>query len=342
MSRRSRITQGDGAPRQGSSGTGPTVRAVRAAAGLLLPLASILALPAASSSGREGVPPHPPWGFAGHEMAARAAVAMLPPEMPGFFRAAGEQLVYLNPEPDRWRVREQREMNQAFAYDHYIDLENVPDGVLDAPDRFVYLRLLYEAGLERPERDAGFLPYRIAELYQRTVNGFRRWRAEQDDERRNWIEERIVNDAGVLGHFVTDASQPHHTTIHFNGWDADTPNPEGYTRDNGFHARFERHFVEAHLTYADMAGHLSADALPSVAGAVREAVRRHILESHAEVETLYRLDRDVGFDPEKPAAPAARDFAAERLAAGARMLAVLWWSAWLESAPEPGRGGAGG
>ena len=28
------------------------------------------------------------------------------------------------------------------------------------------------------------------------------------------------------------------------------------------------------------------------------------------------------------------DFAAERLAAGARMLAVLWWSAWQESASE--------
>ena len=80
----------------------------------------------------------------------------------------------------------------------------------------------------------------------------------------------------------------------------------------------------------------------SVAGAAREAVRRHIFESHAEVETLYRLDRDVGFDPEAPADPAARAFAAERLAAGARMLASLWWSAWVESAMPLGRGGAGG
>ena len=288
----------------------------------------------------------PPWGFAGHLMAARAAVATLPAEMPAFFREAGGQLVHLNPEPDRWRVREQREMNRAFQYDHYVDLENLPEGALEAPDRFSYLRRLYRAGLERPERDAGFLPYRIVELYQRTVNGWRRWRAEEDPVRRGWIEERIVNDAGILGHYVTDASQPHHTTIHFNGWDADTPNPEGYTRDNGFHARFERHFVEAHLTDADLAYHmrdyLRAGVPPSVAGSVREAVRRHILEAHAEVETLYRLDRDVGFDPEAPAHPAARDFAARRLAAGARMLAALWWSAWLESASGPGRDGAGG
>ena len=311
-------------------------RTVCAAMGPLLLLAAVAGPPGAGDGG--GAPARVPWGFAGHEMAARAAVAALPPEMPAFFREAGPQLAYLDPEPDRWRVREQREMNEAFAYDHYVDLENVPEGALDAPDRFTYLRLLYEAGLERPEREAGLLPYRIAELYQRTVNGFRRWRAEEDRERRGWIEERIVNDAGILGHYVTDASQPHHTTIHFNGWDADTPNPEGYTRDTGFHARFERYFVEAHVTYAHVAGSMPADSLPLVAGSVREAVLRHILEAHAEVETLYRLDRDVGFDPEKPADPAARDFAAARLAAGARMLAALWWSAWVESAAAPERG----
>lgn len=304
--------------------------------------ACFLALLLTGSSAPRDPESRPPWGYVGHEMAARVAAATLPGEMPAFFRDAGPQLVYLNPEPDRWRVRARREMDQAFQYDHYIDLENVPDGALDAPDRFSYLRLLYEAGLERPERDAGFLPYRIMELYQRTVNGWRMWSAETDPERREWIEERIVNDAGILGHYVTDASQPHHTTIHFNGWDRDTPNPEGYTRDNGFHARFERYFVEAHLTDADLAHHMPAGEPASVSGGVREAVRRHILESHAEVETLYRLDRDVGFDPETPADPAAREFAAERLAAGARMLASLWWSAWVESASPPGLGGAGG
>ena len=301
--------------------------------------ASLRALPPVIP--RLHAPPTPPWGFVGHEMAARAAVAVLSAEMPSFFRGGGAQLVHLNPEPDRWRVREQREMDQAFAYDHYIDLENVPAGVLDAPDRFVFLRMLYEAGIERPERDAGFLPFRIVELYQRIVSGWLRWRAEEDPLRRSWIEQRIVNDAGILGHYVTDASQPHHTTIHFNGWDLGTPNPEGYTRDDGFHARFERYFVEAHVTDDDVARHTRVGPPPSVAGSVREAVIAHIMDAHEEVEMLYRLDRDAGFDPEEPADPASRDFAAARIAAGADMLAALWWSAWLESAPGDGRDGAG-
>ncbi|MDE2654256.1 MAG: hypothetical protein OXI71_10650 [Gemmatimonadota bacterium] len=287
-----------------------------------------------------------PWGQAGHEMAARAAVTRLPAEMPAFFREAGDRLVYLNPEPDRWRVGRLREMDQAFQYDHYIDLENVPEGALEARDRFDFLRQLYAAGLERPERDAGFLPFRITELYQRIVTEWRLWRSEDDPGRRAWIAERIVNDAGILGHYVTDGSQPHHTTIHFNGWDRDTPNPEGYTTDNGFHARFETAFVTTRVSDADVARHLGAAPLRSVAGSARAAVIDHILTAHAEVETLYRIDRDVGFDPWEPADPEALEFAAERLAAGAEMLAVLWWSAWVESAtplaPDRRGGGAGG
>ncbi len=70
----------------------------------------------------------------------------------------------------------------------------------------------------------------------------------------------------------------------------------------------------------------------SVSGSARTAVLDYLRTSHREVETLYRLDRDVGFDPDAPLRPEARDFAADRLAAGASMLAVLWRSAWIESA----------
>ena len=46
-----------------------------------------------------------------------------------------------------------------------------------------------------------------------------------------------------------------------------------------------------------------------------------------------------GFDPEAEMNPETRDFAADRLAAGAQMLAALWWSAWLESASPAGGDG---
>ncbi len=277
------------------------------------------------------------WGFTGHEMAATAAVAVLPRSMPDFFRSAGDQLVYLNPEPDRWRSRDLGEMDQAWSYDHYIDMENVPAAALESPDRFRYLAALYQAGLEKPESEAGFLPFRMLEMYQRLVTEWRMWRRPRDDSHRPFIEARIINDAGILGHYATDASNPHHTTIHFNGWAETAPNPEGYTYDRGFHSRFERLFVEAQVTQADVNARVTGTP-ESFPGEARAAVMRHIQTSFAEVETLYRLDRDIGFDPEGELKPETRDFAAERLASGASMLAALWWSAWLESASPPGGG----
>lgn len=294
--------------------------------------AALLVFAFGSVAGAAPATDGPPWGAAGHEMAALAAVGVVPSAMPAFFRAAGDQLVYLNPEPDRWRDRSLVEMDRAWSYDHYIDLENVPDEALEAADRFAYLAALSEAGLGRPERDGGLLPFRIVELYQRLVAEWRMWRTATDPVRRGWIEERIVNDAGILGHYVTDASQPHHTTIHFNGWSEGAPNPEGYTEDRTFHARFESDFVERHVTLSEVRARVQPPLGP-VAGSVRSAVLTYIRETHALVDELYRLDRDIGFDPDGPGSSETRDFATDRLATGAHMLATLWWWAWLESAP---------
>jgi hypothetical protein len=276
----------------------------------------------------------PRWGFGGHEMAAQAAVRVLPDVMPEFFLEADDQLVWLGPEPDRWKDRDRPAMDQAWTYDHYIDFENVPEEALDAPDRFTFLAALYaepaDQRLERPERDAGFLLYRIVEVYERLVTAWSRWAdAPAGSDERRWLEERIVNDAGILGHYVTDGSQPHHTTIHFNGWDADTPNPEGYTNDRSFHSRFERFFVDSHVSQQDLDRRMSAAPAP-LQDTPREAVLRYLRRTFEEVPTLYRLDRDVGFDPDGRPNEATRDFAAERLTAGAEMLATLWWEAWVE------------
>jgi hypothetical protein len=281
-----------------------------------------------------GLPPIPlRWGEDGHRMAARLAAAELPGDMPDFFRAAGAQLSYLNPEPDRWRSRALGAMDQAFSYDHYIDLENVPAEALDAPHRWEYLRRLYAAGIEVPERDAGFLPYRMLELYQRLVTEWRLWR-DAGPRERPWIEARILGDAGILGHYVTDASQPHHTTIHFNGWSSDAPNPRGYTTERDFHGRFESAFVRAHVHER----HVRAAFPPTPVRRLIDpwqSILGHILESHGEVERLYALEQRARFDPEAPAPDEHLAFTAERLASGAAMLRDLWWSAWLESAESP-------
>jgi hypothetical protein len=302
-----------------------TVRAI-----VLLLTASAMA---AGAAGATAAPPPdaPLWGEKGHYIVAEAALRGLPAEMPAFFRDAGPQLVYLNPEPDRWRDGEAEAMNEAFRYDHYVDLENLPEGALELRDRWVYLRALYEAGLERPERDAGFLPFHILELHQRLTSAFARWRAAESADERRWIEARIINDGGTLGHYVADASQPHHTTIHFDGWDRDTPNPRGFTTQRGFHSRFETRFVNAHLELEHVAPRVQPGA--RAFEDVRAAIIEYINESHAQVVPLYELELRFSFEPGR-ATPETIAFTADRLAHGAEMLRSLWYTAWVLSADE--------
>lgn len=290
-------------------------------------LSGLLLAAAPEAEASPPVEAEPRWGYQGHEMATRAALGILPDALPAFFRDAGDQLVFLSPEPDRWRIADFPEMDRAGDYDHYVDLENLPDGALDAPDRFAYLRSLYDAGVTA--RESGFLLFRIVELHQRLVSLWERWHEEDDPQRRRFLEARIIDDAGVLGHYVTDASQPHHTTIHFDGWNRSAPNPEGFSVDRGFHSRFETRFVNAHISVDEISERLP-DRPRALGEPSRAAVHDFILASHAEVETLYRLDRDVGFATRGQADPRAEAFAAERLAAGSEMLATLWWSAFLQ------------
>jgi hypothetical protein len=133
----------------------------------------------------------------------------------------------------------------------------------------------------------------------------------------------------LLGHYVVDSAQPHHTTIHFNGWAAGAPNPKGFTENRNFHSQFESGFVRAHLSYGDIVPFLP-DA-PRRLDDVRESVWSFIEDSNGLVEELYQLEKEFGFDPGSRPNPQTQEFVALRLAEGAEMLAAIWWTAWLSS-----------
>jgi hypothetical protein len=276
------------------------------------------------------------WGFHGHRIAGRAAATALPAEMPAFFRGAADQLAYLNPEPDRWRGDGYRELNEAKRYDHYVDFEIIPQAALDATDRFRYLAALQAAGMEHPAREAGLLPWRIIEMYQGLVVQWRLWQDQQDATIRGFIEQRIINDAGIMGHYVMDGANPHHTSVHHDGWQADFPNPRGFTTERGFHSRFESRFVEANVRLEDLQPRVTAQ--PRRIGDVRMEVMSYLLRSHALLERLYELDQQEAFGP-ATRGPAHKEFAVERLVASANMLRDLWYSAGVEGTVARPAGG---
>lgn len=267
------------------------------------------------------------WGEHGHKLSGRAAATRLPKEMPDFFRKSVDRLEYLNPEPDRWRSKVMIEMNEAFAYDHFLDMEMVPPAALEAEDRFAYLVALYQAGVKEPEK-AGLVHFHMLELYQRLRTEFNLWRNAKDKKTRQWVEERIINDAGILGHYVSDGANPHHASIHYNGWDKNTPNPNGYTTDNTFHFRFESEYVQSHIVITDLLPLINPQ--PRVIENPRAEIIAYLKHSNSLVERLYQLDKQAKFD-KTTTAPENKQFAIERLVAGAEMLRALWWTAWVKS-----------
>ena len=182
--------------------------------------------------------------------------------------------------------------------------------------------------------DPGFLPWRIAEMCEQLTIEWRLWRAAAPGSPdRAYLERDIVRDSGVLGHFVADSSNPLHDTINYNGWIA--RNPNGYANDCQIHARFETDFVTHAITTNDIVAKMTT---PELRADYFETAIGFIRQSNMLVESVYRVDKNGGFDIfRKPPSPEGKTFTAERLAAGASLLRDLWWSAWRNSANPPKR-----
>lgn len=278
----------------------------------------------------------PAWGDAGHRMTGQAAAQTLPADMPAFFRAASAQLAYLNPEPDRWKDRVERTMDPALSGgtspEHFADMDMVEPAVLSAalaaPDRFAYADTLRAAGVS--VSTFGILPFTILELAQKLRGDFRLWRIAPDSTVRAWAEARIIDDAGILGHYIADGSNPLHTTKHFNGWTGSNPN--AYTTSNRFHSQFESAYVQAHIKLLDILPGIPST--PQVHADLRPAIVAYLHASASQVDRLYAIEKGAPFAPETTTAE-QKAFAVTRLAAGAAMLRDIWYTAWVTSAPAP-------
>ncbi len=300
----------------------------RAAVAVLLPL---LAVP--SSFG---------WGNEGHRMINKLAAQSLPADVPAFMhtQAAVDEIEYLGPEPDRWRGLAEPELNAAQAPDHFIDFE-LADVIQPLPRRrYEFIAAAYAASLTHPAQASslqpehiGFQPYITNEVWERLKAAMREYRSlssKQQDTKP--VEAAILFYAGWLGHYVGDGSQPLHTTVNYNGW-VNKENPNGYTTEHKIHWQFEGVYVAANIKESDVkplvaAVHPVADEF--------DDYMTYLRHSNTFVERVYQLDKAHGF--EGAGTPEAKQFTAERLAAGASMLRDLIYSAWIESAkPVPER-----
>jgi hypothetical protein len=160
----------------------------------------------------------------------------------------------------------------------------------------------------------------------------RRWREMQEtspaDRARKRVHERsIVFMAGILAHWVTDTSQPMHTSIHVHGWHSSAPNPHQYVGQD-LHARFETAYVGRAIEPASVEA--LVDKQPRLLGDWLREAETYIAANNVHVEQIYVWDKESPFGGGEEN-KAARAFTAARLADGARMLRDVWYTAWKRS-----------
>ena len=279
--------------------------------------------------------PQPQWGLKGHGLVQEVAAETLPEEGPEFFRGATERLVGLASQPDRWKSGGTPYLREATAMDHFMAYEQIQGHELPA-DRYEYVLMVEREGINAPGQHpkwVGTLPYRVAELYQNLTLDFAIWRNEGrnlpvDHPQRKALEENVLMSAGLLGHYVGDAAQPLHSTVHHDGWNSRVPNPHGYRTRRGLHREFETAMVGRAASEEEVkervapAREWEGDPLQWGLGL--------IAESNSQVETLYQLEKDgdiSGFWPSHKGI----DFMHDRMAVGAQNLRDLWYTAWKES-----------
>lgn len=279
------------------------------------------------------------WGSKGHKMINRLAAESLPADVPAFLKTpeAINEIEYLGPEPDRWRSRAEPELSAEQGPDHFIDLEFAERIGTLPRRRYDYIAALYayaaahpdQAQEMRPER-VGFQPYITEEVWQRLKSAMRDYRqlSAQPGADTKPVEAAILFYAGWLGHYVGDGSQPLHVTMNYDAW-VGKENPNGYTTEHGIHSKFETAFVDAAVNASDV------QPLMTPVKAIGEEWDDYLAYLHntgSLMEKVYQLDKTQAFDG--TGTPEGKQFAAERIAAGASMLRDLIYAAWVKSA-EP-------
>lgn len=278
------------------------------------------------------------WGRKGHEIVPTEAALALPDTMPAFFTKNADRLTALGSQPDRWRFKELKHLAGANIPDHYMNWEPVKEKELPT-DRYAYARMIQDSDLERGDSGPqynGTLPYRMAELFEGLVAEFALYRMELErtpDGGANallrQLEENAIYTAGILSHYVADATQPLHASVHHDGWDEKfEPNPGGFRTKPGVHREFEVFLVNEAVTQEEVRRRIPPAQV--FEGDPLQLGVELVKESNGLVKGLYKLESEGKLNPWKPH-PEGVELATNRLARGAQLLRDLWYSAWVRS-----------
>ncbi len=305
------------------------------------------------------------WGHTGHVKISELAAQALPRDLPQFLRDSDAiwEIGELGAEADESKttgvvtsVTNGRISTALTVHDaerdpgHFIDLDDsgfVIGGAVPLtnlpPTREAFDTA--QRGATQPGRQTqygGYLPYAIIDGFQQLRKDFAMWRAfkigvetakvhsdrEYFESHLALREKLIVRDIGYWSHFVADASQPMHVSVHFNGWGA-FPNPNGFTTAP-IHAPFEGAFVHNFVDF-DAVRHQIRPYTDRGVATIEQRVPLYLAESLAEVLPVYLAAKNSGNDNYATAQPLELAVVTKQLAAGVSELRDEIVDAWRQS-----------
>ena len=270
------------------------------------------------------------WGRTGHDMSARVAAHLLSEtSKKSFFKSKAFDLGYYCNVPDLiWKKPATYEVEWT---NHFMDMEiydrefkkAIEEGRLSAKEEpFDLSREAFEKKFPSIPTTAGRAFWRVRELEKRlqaTSDLLKQKDILKEERHRLQLEWLIV--AGVIGHYITDMSQPLHVSENHDGQ---------LTDQKGIHSFFEDTIVDELWPSIDMQVYKEADRIwakeqNGLAGKSTTALMKELSNSSAkDLEEILKRDKKTSRDDMKKALEAYRPIVVRRLAAGAVTLAELW------------------
>ena len=162
------------------------------------------------------------WGFLAHKTIHQLAIYSLPKKMGNFFYKNIDYEVYNSVRPD---VR--RNTDKTEATKHFIDI----DAPIFGENPLETMPKTWEEAVKKYSADTlrkyGTVPWEIMQLQTKLTNAFR-----------NKLKDSILYYSADLGHYISDAHVPLHTTINYDGQ---------LTNQRGLHSLWESTVPEMNL-----------------------------------------------------------------------------------------------
>ena len=260
------------------------------------------------------------WWTGGHVILTKAAVHVLPDEIPNFFKSSGIMIAHCSADPDLANNRNVPHLRSTQHPNHYLDLELLKDNNLPET-RYALISLCNQLKLD-PEK-VGFLPYEIIEATERLALSFAEHRKYPQN---SYIQQKCLVYAGLLGHYSEDVCQPLHVTLHHNG----RVNANGEViAHKGIHYKVDAIIEHVGFTSEQLTNGLQIQALDDL----RKDVLTVVLTKHAEVTRLYELaDQFPSENEAEPTlSPEVADFVKHMAVSATQFTAQLYLTAWQMS-----------